>query len=86
MLLLICLFIDLKTINSLNGSVVTLTCSVTYLKHIRWIYLRTGEIVSYKPVYQFISTVSTGGQYKCFAYNDNCNHSDDTIVNGNYLE
>ena len=45
--------------------------------------MRTGEIVSTERVYNFISTMFTGGQYECLVYNDAGNETDTATVNGN---
>ena len=71
--------------NVFNGTLVSLSCNVIdadIFNHFLWIYLRTGDIVSNESVYQFTSTVFTGGEYQCLAYNDSgCNQTDTTTVN-----
>ena len=74
--------------NVYNGTLVTLCCNVIEINiynHFLWTYLRTGEVVYNESVYQFTSTVFTGGEYQCLAYNDNGNNqTDTTTVNGMY--
>ena len=74
-----------ETNNSFNGSTVILTCNSLGGPHnkFRWTYLRTGEIVSTEKIYNFISIVSTGGQYECLVHNDAGNETDTATVNGN---
>ena len=72
--------------NVFNGTLVILSCNVINVdifNHFLWTYMRTGEVVSNESVYQFTSTVFTGGQYQCLAYNDGgCNQTDTITVNG----
>lgn len=76
--------IDPQTVNSMNGSSVTLTCSARGGPNntFQWTYLRTGDAVSTSYQYIFTSTIYTGGDYQCTVTNDAGNGTDNATVNG----
>ena len=78
------IFISPQITNSFNGITVTLTCNARGgpMNQFTWTYQRTGEQVSNQSVYQFTSSIYTGGDYECLVSNNAGNQTNNATVNG----
>ena len=80
-------FISPQITNSFNGTTVTLTCNAHGgpMNQFTWTYQRTGEQVSNQSVYQFTSSIYTGGDYECLVSNNAGNQTSNATVSGKII-